>query len=104
MQAALTGHLVFSTIHTNSSTATITRMRNLGVPPYLIASTINCILALRLVRVICTKCRVKFNPPDHDLARIGIQWKKLEEMYRWWKYCPYCRHDFLKSVPGRSFA
>jgi type IV pilus assembly protein PilB len=90
MQAALTGHLVFSTIHTNSSTATITRMRNLGAPSYLIASTINCILAQRLVRVICTKCRVKFDPPEHDLARIGIQRKKGESAFYRGEGCPAC--------------
>ena len=90
MQAALTGHLVFSTIHTNSSTATITRIRNLGAPSYLIASTINCILAQRLVRVICTKCRVKFDPPDHDLARIGIQRKRGETAFFRGEGCPAC--------------
>jgi type IV pilus assembly protein PilB len=90
MQAALTGHLVFSTIHTNSSTATITRLRNLGAPSYLIASTINCILAQRLVRVICTKCRVTFDPPEHDLARIGIQRKKEGTTFHRGEGCPAC--------------
>ncbi len=72
MQAALTGHLVLSTIHTNSSAATITRLRNLGVPSYLIASTLIAIVAQRLVRVICPKCRVKVQPSERDLARIGL--------------------------------
>jgi len=62
VQAALTGHLVLSTIHTNSSVATVTRLRDLGVPSYLIASTIVGIVAQRLVRKICLKCRMKSTP------------------------------------------
>jgi type IV pilus assembly protein PilB len=72
MQAALTGHLVLSTVHTNSTVATITRLRNLGVPSYLIASTIAGIVAQRLVRVICAKCRVRDMTPERDLKRFGL--------------------------------
>jgi len=72
VQAALTGHLVLSTIHTNSSAATITRLRDLGVPSYLIASTIVGIVAQRLVRKICVKCRTKTAPTDQDVLRLGI--------------------------------
>jgi type IV pilus assembly protein PilB len=72
VQAALTGHLVLSTIHTNSSVATITRLRDLGVPSFLIASTIVGIVAQRLVRKICPKCRVKIDPTERDILRLGI--------------------------------
>jgi type IV pilus assembly protein PilB len=72
VQAALTGHLVLSTIHTNSSVATITRLRDLGVPSYLVASTIVGIVAQRLVRKICPKCRVKTDPTERDILRLGI--------------------------------
>lgn len=83
MQAALTGHLVFSTMHTNSCAATVTRLRNLGVPPYLVASTINGIVAQRLVRVICTKCRVRYEPPENELTRIGLsRTKGVAAFYR----------------------
>ena len=67
-QAALTGHLVFSTMHTNNSAATITRLRNLGIPSYLIASTLVGIVAQRLLRMICMKCRVQYNPTEKELA------------------------------------
>jgi type IV pilus assembly protein PilB len=80
MQAALTGHLVLSTIHTNSSAASITRLRNLGIPSYLIASTLIAIVSQRLVRVICPKCRVKDEPSDRDLARVGLAQTKKEEI------------------------
>jgi len=72
VQAALTGHLVLSTIHTNSSVATITRLRDLGIPSYMIASTIVGIVAQRLVRKICQKCRVKADPTELDILRLGI--------------------------------
>lgn len=74
-QAALTGHLVFSTMHTNSSAATVTRLRNLGMPSYLIASTVIGIAAQRLVRVICPKCRVRYEPTEKELSllRAGVR-------------------------------
>ena len=67
-QAALTGHLVFSTMHTNNSAATVTRLRNLGIPSYLIASTLVGIVAQRLLRMICTKCRVPYKPTEKELS------------------------------------
>ena len=72
MQAALTGHLVLSTLHTNGTVATISRLRNLGIPTYLIASTIVGIVAQRLIRLICPKCRVEDAPSDKDLERFGV--------------------------------
>ncbi|MDA8123216.1 MAG: ATPase, T2SS/T4P/T4SS family [Deltaproteobacteria bacterium] len=90
MQAALTGHQVFSTMHTNSSTATITRMRNLGVPSYLIASTVNGVVAQRLVRVICQKCRVKYEPSEYDLSKIGAGRKRGDAVFYRGEGCVAC--------------
>jgi len=89
-QAALTGHLVFSTMHTNSSAATVTRLRNLGMPSYLIASTVIGIVAQRLVRTICTKCRVRYEPTEKELSilRPGIR-KNGFSFYRG-EGCPAC--------------
>ncbi|MBP2682038.1 MAG: type secretion system protein GspE [Deltaproteobacteria bacterium] len=72
VQAALTGHLVLSTIHTNSCVATITRLRDLGVPSYLIASTIVGIVAQRLVRTICGRCKGTAVPTERDILRLGL--------------------------------
>jgi len=72
MQASLTGHLVLSTIHTNSTVATITRLRDMGIPSYLIASTVIGIVAQRLVRAICPSCKVQDSPSDEDLRKIGL--------------------------------
>jgi type IV pilus assembly protein PilB len=63
IQAALTGHLVFSTLHTNDACSAITRLVNMGVEPYLIGAALNMVLAQRLVRRICSKCRQPYDPP-----------------------------------------
>lgn len=73
IQAALTGHLVFSTLHTNDATSAITRLIDMGVKPFLVASSIQAIMAQRLVRVICEKCKeVDENPDPHYLRLLDI--------------------------------
>jgi type IV pilus assembly protein PilB len=72
IQASLTGHLVFSTLHTNDAPSSITRMVDMGVPPYLVASSVIAIMAQRLVRVVCTKCKQPFTPSDAVLETAGI--------------------------------
>ncbi len=72
IQSALTGHLVFSTLHTNNAPATITRLRDMGLEPFLIGSSINAVLAQRLVRRICESCREQYRPNDEELQRIGL--------------------------------
>ncbi|MHC4132534.1 MAG: GspE/PulE family protein [Planctomycetota bacterium] len=70
IQAALTGHLVFSTLHTNDAPSAITRLIDMGVKPFLVASSIQAIMAQRLVRVICSKCKVVDDNPDPHALRI----------------------------------
>ena len=65
VQAALTGHLVLSTLHTNDAPTSITRLINIGIEPYLIAASVNAVLAQRLVRRICPKCKEPYKVPDH---------------------------------------
>ncbi len=72
IQASLTGHLVFSTLHTNDAPGAVTRMVDMGVPGYLVAGSVIGILAQRLVRVICSKCKQPDTPPDRDLEAAGI--------------------------------
>ena len=67
IQASLTGHLVFSTLHTNDAPSAMTRLVDMGVEPYLVASTIEGVLAQRLVRRLCLHCRARFDPADDDL-------------------------------------
>src|ERR1700684_2364902 len=72
IQASLTGHLVFSTLHTNDAPGAITRMVDMGVPSYLVASSVIAILAQRLVRVNCPKCKQPHRPTDSVLEAAGI--------------------------------
>ncbi len=72
IQAALTGHLVFSTVHTNDSASTVTRLVDIGVEPYLVASSVICVIAQRLVRVICEECKSEYEPTEDELRDIGI--------------------------------
>ena len=71
VQAANTGHLVFSTLHTNDSAGALTRMVNLGVEPYLVASAVICCVAQRLVRLICPHCKDSYVPTDAQLSELG---------------------------------
>ena len=82
IQAALTGHLVFSTLHTNDACAAITRLINMGVEPYLISAALNMVLAQRLVRRICSKCKQVYEPPRNirkALEKMGYQ---IEQFYK----------------------
>ena len=72
-QAAMTGHLVLSTLHTNSSLSAITRLLDLGVDPFLIASSVNLIVAQRLARRICVQCKEPYSPPDALLEKLRIE-------------------------------
>ncbi len=72
MNASLTGHLVFSTLHTNDSVSAVTRLADMGVEPFLIASTLSAVVAQRLVRILCTQCKEQYVPLDGELTRIGL--------------------------------
>lgn len=72
MNASLTGHLVFSTLHTNDSVSAVTRLADMGVESFLIASTLSAVIAQRLVRVLCTRCREQYVPIDEEVSRIGL--------------------------------
>ncbi|MEX0689145.1 MAG: ATPase, T2SS/T4P/T4SS family [Pirellulales bacterium] len=78
IQASLTGHLVFSTLHTNDAPGAITRMIDMGVPAYLVASSVIAVLAQRLVRVNCTKCKQPYQPLDTQIESAGITPEMLE--------------------------
>ncbi len=77
IQASLTGHTVFSTLHTNDAPTTITRLKDMGVPTFLITATVEAILAQRLVRRICVSCREEVVPSDESLAELNIPRESL---------------------------
>ncbi|MBI4374274.1 MAG: type II secretion system ATPase GspE [Deltaproteobacteria bacterium] len=78
VQAALTGHLVFSTLHTNDSVSSITRLLDMGVEPFLVSSSIVAILAQRLIRTICRDCTKKYSPDDEELRRLNLTREDLK--------------------------
>jgi len=75
IQASLTGHLVFSTLHTNDAAGALTRLLDMGIEPFLISSSVIGILAQRLVRVICPKCKEKYTPSEQELKSLKISQK-----------------------------
>ena len=84
IQAALTGHLVFSTLHTNDAPSAITRLLDMGIKPFLVASAIHAILAQRLIRVICSECKAADPNPDmRTLKLLGFTEEELEGKTVW---------------------
>ncbi len=71
IRTALTGHLVFSTLHTNDAAGAVTRLLDMGIEPYLVSSSLNCVIAQRLVRVICANCKHEFKPHPELLQELG---------------------------------
>lgn len=92
VQAALTGHLVLSTLHTNDAPSTIVRLMNMGLEPFLVTASLNTIVAQRLVRLLCPKCKVEEPVPPERLLEIGIDKEKIGtfKTYTAGKGCPSC--------------
>lgn len=101
IQSALTGHLVFSTLHTNDAASAVTRLRDMGVEPFLIASSINAILAQRLVRVLCEQCKTPYSPSEDELHKVGIESSEVgsHTIYRE-SGCSKCYHSGYKGRRG----
>ena len=101
VQASLTGHMVFSTLHTNDAPSTITRLRDMGVPPFLITATVEAILAQRLVRKICTLCKEEVIPTADLLADLEMTSDQLagRKLFRG-KGCDKCNRTGYKGRLG----
>ena len=101
IQSALTGHLVFSTLHTNDAPTAITRLRDMGVPPFLITATVEAILAQRLVRRICTECRTEFEPSDELLMELQLPIEQARQYsFYYGKGCARCNNTGYKGRTG----
>ena len=79
IQSSLTGHLVFSTLHTNDAASAVTRLIDMGIEPFLVTSSVIAIIAQRLVRVLCPKCKEPYTPDDESLANLGVDKGRLEK-------------------------
>jgi type IV pilus assembly protein PilB len=101
VQASLTGHMVFSTLHTNDAPSTITRMKDMGVPTFLITATVEAILAQRLVRRVCSQCREETTPAEDLIADLGMKIEdfKGKKVYKG-RGCEVCNNTGYKGRVG----
>jgi type IV pilus assembly protein PilB len=101
LQAALTGHLVFSTLHTNDAPGAMTRLLDMGAEPFLLAATVEAILAQRLVRCICPSCRQEHEPPAELLAQLDLATpsQRAQRFFRG-RGCAQCAHTGYRGRMG----
>ncbi len=99
-RASLTGHLVFTTLHTSSTVDTITRLLDIGLEPFLVASSMSVVMAQRLVRVLCPRCREPFEPTDSMKEILGFPLPPLEKHIYREKGCPDCAYTGYRGRTG----
>ncbi|MDZ7817020.1 MAG: GspE/PulE family protein [Planctomycetota bacterium] len=98
VEAALTGHLVFSTVHTNDAPTSITRLIDLGLEPFLISATLQAVIAQRLVRKICPRCKTPFEPTEEMIYELGLRPEDAEgKTFHYGKGCEFCSHTGYKG-------
>jgi type IV pilus assembly protein PilB len=101
IQASLTGHLVLSTLHTNDAPGAVTRLVDMGVEPFLISSTLMAVLAQRLVRTICKKCRTPFEPTETQLALLNLSPHDIgDKVFYYGRGCQICNDTGYKGRKG----
>ncbi len=101
IQASLTGHLVFTTLHTNDAPGAITRLIDMGVEPFLISSTLEAVLGQRLLRSICRQCRTTYKPSETLLTELGISAQDIgEKQFFYGKGCDACNNTGYKGRKG----
>ena len=101
IQASLTGHLVLSTLHTNDSAGAVTRLVDMGVEPFLIASSLEAVLAQRLVRRVCVQCRTPYTPPPELLKQLSISADSIgDRQFYYGKGCPVCSQSGYRGRLG----
>lgn len=101
VQASLTGHLVFSTLHTNDAPSAITRLQDIGVPPFLVASSVIAIMAQRLVRIVCPKCKEPDKPPAAEIRAAGLTPQQAgQASFARGRGCAYCNHTGYRGRKG----
>ena len=101
IQASLTGHLVFSTLHTNDAPGAVTRLIDMGVEPFMISSSLEAVLAQRLIRKICTNCRTAYEPSEAVLAQLGLSPHEIgDKNFYYGKGCDACNNTGYKGRKG----
>lgn len=101
IQASLTGHLVFSTLHTNDAPGAVTRLLDMGCEPFLVAASLETILAQRLLRTICSKCKANYEPNEMILSQLGVSAHELgDKNFFTGKGCDSCNNTGYKGRKG----
>ena len=101
IQSSLTGHLVLSTLHTNDATGAVTRLVDMGVEPFLISSTLMAVLAQRLVRTVCKKCRTPFEPTESQLSMLNLSPHDIgDKVFYYGRGCQACNDTGYKGRKG----
>lgn len=101
VQASLTGHLVLSTLHTNDAPGAVTRLVDMGVEPFLISSTLLAVLAQRLIRTVCKRCRTPFEPTERQLEQLNLSPHDVgEKVFYYGKGCSECNDAGYKGRKG----
>ncbi len=101
IQASLTGHLVFTTLHTNDAPGAVTRLIDMGVEPFLISSTLEAVLGQRLLRSICTHCRTSYKPNESLLTQLELSQRDIgKNEFFYGKGCESCNHTGYKGRKG----
>ncbi|MGI8965791.1 MAG: GspE/PulE family protein [Limisphaerales bacterium] len=101
IQASLTGHLVLSTLHTNDAPGAVTRLIDMGVEPFLISSTLMAVLAQRLVRTVCKKCRTPFEPTESQLSLLNLSPHDIgDKVFYYGRGCAHCNDTGYKGRKG----
>jgi type II secretory ATPase GspE/PulE/Tfp pilus assembly ATPase PilB-like protein len=101
IRSALTGHLVFSTLHTNDAAGAVTRLLDMGIEPFLVSSSLECLIAQRLIRVLCPKCKVMVKPRPELLAQIkDVEFDPHKIEFYEGKGCEECRFTGYRGRTG----
>jgi type IV pilus assembly protein PilB len=101
IQASLTGHVVFSTLHTNDAPSAVTRLLEIGLEPYLIAATLECIIAERLVRVICANCKETYQPTEEMLMELSLSGEDVQgKRFYYGRGCDTCNNTGYRGRTG----
>ena len=101
IQASLTGHLVFTTLHTNDAPGAVTRLLDMGVEPFLLSATLEAVLAQRLIRRICPQCRVEYQPTEAVLRQLGLTREQIgSKKFFYGKGCDHCNQTGYRGRKG----
>jgi len=101
VQASLTGHLVFTTLHTNDAPSSIARLLDLGLEPFLITATLEAIVAQRLVRRVCVNCKTEYQPTEEQFAKVGLRPEDIgDRIFYYGKGCDYCNQTGYRGRVG----